>query len=251
MARGPESSLINQPGAFELARKLAKQSPNGQVETYNAFSGADIQAVISVPTSSYNKGAGKPPIFFLGNLQTLSISSTRSVSPVRVLGRASPVQYLKGARTVAGTLSFATINQSVFNEIYDVSLRESFSTADTSFLVDQLPPFDIVLTAVTEKGGVASQIIRQVSIINTGTTYSVDDLYTEQTYSYVALDATPLFAKDLKTAREEILNFFNEQASIAANSLLSKMNEVVREIQTTYSDIKDDLERNDPFRNEL
>lgn len=228
MARPIDYSLVDHLEAYNLGKKL----PN--VEKYQAYAGTDIQAVVSVPSNGYMPDVGRSPIHVLGNIQTLSISSTRSISPVRIIGRASPVQYLKGARTVAGTLAFATLNESVFNRVYDVSRRESFSTADTSFIADQLPPFDIVLLACTEKGGVAARVIRQVSLMNYGTTYSISDFFCEETYSYVALDVTPLSASNMEEAKRKIVKFFYEKASIAANSLLQKLGQANSSLTRAY-----------------
>lgn len=175
-------------------RELGKQA------NHQSFAGTDIQAFMYMPL--YTKGSaaagtkGGPSKQF-GTLQTMSISSTRSVSPVRTLGRASPVAYTRGARTIAGTLVFATINQDVFADVYDVAIGETAQSASTSLLSDQMPPFSIVLTAGNEKGAVATQIIHGITLVNYGTTYSIDDLYTETTYTYVATDIMPLLSRQV------------------------------------------------------
>jgi len=48
-----------------------------------------------------------------------------------------------------------------------------------------------------EVGDVSTQVLYGVTLVNYGTTYSIDDVYTEVTYTYVALDATPLLPRNV------------------------------------------------------
>lgn len=181
--------MVNDEVARLLGPSLGKQA------NFQSFAGTDITAMLYLPatTQSSLKGNNTNSKFkVFAELQTMSISTTRSVSPVRVLGRSSPIAYTRGARSIAGTLVFASINEDVFQEVYDESIAESTMAASTSLLSDQLPPFSIVITAANEKGGAAIQCIHGITLVNYGTTYSVDDLYTEVVYSYVATDLTPL-----------------------------------------------------------
>lgn len=180
----------------DIQRERQKADPTAtRYDDFQSFAGSDIQALIYLPSITKNtllgtEGAAKFKIF--ANLQTISISSTRSVSPVRVFGRSSPIGYTRGARTFAGSLVFATIKKDPFIDVMDSDIGESFVNATTSMGVDQLPPFSILITACNEAGVAASQIIHGVTITNYGTTYSIDDLYTETTYTYVATDVVPL-----------------------------------------------------------
>jgi hypothetical protein len=175
----------------------------GKQQNFQSYSGTDISAFIYLPllAKSSLKGKLAKKAKALATLQTLSISSTRSVSPVRVLGRSSPMAYTRGARTIAGTLVFASVNQDVFQDIYDHDIAESTLQSSSSMLSDQLPPFSIVITAANEKGGAAIQVIHGVTLVNYGTTYSIDDLYTEVTYTYVATDVLPLISSSVSIKR--------------------------------------------------
>lgn len=176
---------------------------------YNPFSGVGISAAMYRPLSG-KTGQGKGSIKVFANLQTISISSTRSISPVRVLGSTSPVSYIRGARTAAGTLVFASINTDVFADVYDIALTENLASSESSLIADQMPPFSIVLTAATEKAGLAIQVIRGITLVNYGTTYSIDDIYTETVYSYIATDITPLFNASSKADMAKIRSFISE-----------------------------------------
>jgi len=175
--------------------KIAKyvgQSLKGQ-SMFQSFAGTDITVVAYLPLTTKNTVEGRVTSKYkkFAEIQTISISSTRSVSPVRVLGRSSPLAYTRGARTFAGTMVFASLNHDVFQEIYDLDIMESSLYHSTSMVSDQLPPFSIVITAANEKGAAAQQAIHGITLVNYGTVYSIDDLYTEVTYSYVAQDVTP------------------------------------------------------------
>lgn len=185
--------------------KIAKavgQSLKGQ-SNFQSFAGTDISVIAYLPIDTKNSLNGIRSNKFkkFAEIQTISISSTRSVSPVRVLGRSSPLAYTRGARTFAGTLVFASLNHDVFQDIYDLSILESSLYHSTSMVSDQLPPFNIVITAANEKGAAAVQAVFGITLVNYGTVYSIDDLYTEVTYSYVAQDVTPFTNMSLSAAR--------------------------------------------------
>lgn len=171
--------------------RIKIDNQNGVPEV--SFSGVDIRAFINIPLLNLpeDENPRKTQLKLLGELQTVSLSSTRSISPVRVLGRSSPLSYTRGARTFAGTMVFATLDRDPFYDIARSSVTESYDGASSLF-VDRLPPFSILITASNELGGVAQQVISGITLVSYGTTYSIDDIYTESTYTYVATDVTPL-----------------------------------------------------------
>lgn len=61
-------------------------------------------------------------------------------------------------------------------------------------LSDMLPPFDIILSFQNESGAFSKMKILGVTIVDEGTTMSVDDLITESTYTYMARGIEPLKA---------------------------------------------------------
>lgn len=187
---------------------------------YQTFSGTDIKAVMYLPLLTMNSALGKntPKIKVFADLQTISISSTRSVSPVRVFGKSNPIAYTKGATTFAGTMVFATINRDAFSEIYDTDLAESYQNAANSIIAHQLPPFSIVITASNEKGAAGIQVIHGIVITNYGTTYSVDDLYTETSYTYIATDISPLVP-----ATSDVTNYTMSDAQYAAAKTITQL----------------------------
>ena len=56
---------------------------------------------------------------------------------------------------------------------------------------DQLPPFDIVLTAANEYGALAIMKVLGVELMNSGYGVSIDDIVSEHSYTYVAHGLIP------------------------------------------------------------
>jgi hypothetical protein len=158
-----------------------------------SFSGADAVATIVVPimgTTGNNEPQGD--IITLGELQTISYSIHRENSPIRTLGHVNVRGFVKGGRTIAGSLIFTVFNEYAFYRIKQ--FREYLARKQGFFapLADMLPPFDIVITFFNEYGIGAKMKILGVTIVDEGQTLSIDDLITEQTYTYMARGIQPL-----------------------------------------------------------
>ena len=212
-------------GKYKLPRKgpvpdHMKQLDDWMELNFNSFSGTDIQCFFLgdfIPTVkadidvAFKSGilnrvqyrallnevdtdwrAGRSPILPFGELQTLTVSSAASVGPVRRLGEREPVEYLSGARTIAGTLVFALLNRDVFSammKLPQIGLRDDKWRSPE--FIDEIPPFTILIQGSNEYGSVASGMLIDVKLTNFGTTFSVDDMYTEATYNYVATKFIP------------------------------------------------------------
>ena len=70
----------------------------------------------------------------------------------------------------------------------DVNTDNSWQPA---WYTDQIPPFDIVLTAANEYGQVAQMSLRGVEVLNEGSGMSIDDIVTEQQMTFVAREISP------------------------------------------------------------
>lgn len=186
-------------------------------ELFCSFSGADIQCFIfgdqlaltndsdwvdsspnltedekTLVKSGIAKSRDQRLVSVLGELQTITISSARSFGPVRRLGEIEPVCYKGGARTIAGTMVFAVMNKDVFAQMYQ-GLADGMSDNITKGpdFVDNMPPFHVLIRGYNEYGANASALLIDVKITNFGTTFSVDDMFTESTYNYVAKHYIP------------------------------------------------------------
>jgi hypothetical protein len=251
------------------------------------FSGCDISLVVRLPGYNSADGKEKNPdkVYRLGTLQTLSISTYNSKTPVRALGFKNPIAVARGGRTIAGTMILNQMHSHVFDEnnfgaggwkkfnddgfltygsgdveyflkrqedlvknqetnastLAKQGLFESpeevelflankkkkenilknnstdplkWETApfpgqapvdnektkkqwdyswDTSILGQRmkpsdLPPFDIILLFLNEAGDGGKIILYGVDIVHDSQTLSVEDIYTEVQYQYIARD---------------------------------------------------------------
>lgn len=174
--------------------------------SYNSFSGVDIKATFG----------GK----VIGELQGISYSVTREKAPIYTMGSADPRSFSRGKRGIAGTLVFTVFDRSALLESFktmadksgwffahdsdvqkwnqedqkgsqvwqDVNTDNSWQPA---WYTDQIPPFDIVLTAANEYGQVAQMSLRGVEVLNEGSGMSIDDIVTEQQMTFVAREISP------------------------------------------------------------
>lgn len=134
-----------------------------------------------------------------GEIQTLSLTSRRSTEPVRRLGEPSPAQYLGGPRTFAGSMVFTMLQEEVLLDLYRIADSDKYDS-EPYFVTDRLPPFNILITGVNERGHVIEGAIFEVKLIASGITLSIDDLYTEEQYTYVARWVLPLTKRTRKNA---------------------------------------------------
>ena len=158
-----------------------------------SFAGVDISASMVIPAINRENGTIEgTDILELGELQTISYSIHRENSPVRTLGHVNPKGFIKGSRTIAGSLIFTVFNEYAFYRIKE--FRQMMAETGLFFapLADMLPPFDVVLSFFNEYGLGAKMKIYGITIVDEGQTMSVDDLITEQTYTYMARGIQPM-----------------------------------------------------------
>lgn len=159
-----------------------------------SFAGVDIQATMVLPRIGDQTSSDDGDFIELGELQTISYSIHRENSPVRTLGHVNPRGFVKGSRTIAGSLIFTVFNEYAFYRIKE--FKRALLERNYAPLADMLPPFDVVLTFFNEYGLAAKMKIYGITIVDEGQTMSVDDLITEQTYTYMARGIQPLMHLD-------------------------------------------------------
>lgn len=174
-------------------REILKNSSStliGNTVYYNTFAGTDITAQILVPFED------KPLV--LGELQTISYSIHRENKPVRCLGHVNPSGFVKGPRTIAGSMIFTVFDSYAFYRLrqYQDLVYSGMQPNQYSIfpLADMLPPFDVLITFANEYGRFARMKMYGVTIVDEGGTMSIEDLVTEQTYTYVARGIQPITA---------------------------------------------------------
>jgi len=169
-----------------------------------SFSGADAVATIILPpigdTPRNSRYTGQ--VIELGELQTISYSIHRENSPIRTLGHVNPKSFIKGGRTIAGSMIFTVFDEYAFYKIREY--RDLLGRQNGYFapLADMLPPFDMVITFANEYGSLAKMKLLGITIIDEGQTMSIDDLITEQTYTYMARGIQPLVKYSNPTGKD-------------------------------------------------
>ena len=174
---------------------------SNEVNTYTAFSGADMVAYVGT--------------IRLGNLYAISYSIMREKGPQYGNGSSDPLTFNRGKRIIAGSLVFSEFDTGGLSELMENSLyqfacrngstafRDSGSqgtgaTLDAGYewkqplYPDQLPPFNITLTFINDHGKMATRSIFDVEISSSGGGVSMDDLRLEEQMSFAALKITPL-----------------------------------------------------------
>lgn len=144
---------------------------------YSAYSGCDIIPVVY----GINASTGKPDYFAIGDIATLTYSIHRDKGAVRTLGRVNPKSFVRGQRTIAGTMVFNVFNR---RALYGLSK----GVPGRVRIADSLPGFDIIVYFQNEYGSASTLIIYNVQIVDEGQSHSVQDMYVENTMSYVASD---------------------------------------------------------------
>ena len=160
-----------------------------------SFSGADAVATMIIPRFGEDGVlTGEGEVINVGELQTISYSIHRENAPIRTIGHVNPKGFIKGGRTIAGSLIFTVFNEYVF---YRISQYKDLLARKNGFfapLADMLPPFDIVISFYNEYGQASKMKIFGITIVDEGQTLSIDDLITEQTYTYMARGIQPMVA---------------------------------------------------------
>lgn len=214
-----KSSQNNGTGPFGSGTYETESKDFSNALANISFSGIDAVATLIIPVIGEDgKITSDGDVVELGELQTISYSVHRENSPIRTLGHVNPRGFIKGGRTIAGSLIFAVFNEYAF---YRIKQYRDFLEDDRGFfapLADMLPPFDIVITFVNEYGQFAKMKIFGVTIIDEGQVVSVEDVFIEQTYTFMARGIQPL----VKMSREKDPNSTENQDLIARNMNISR-----------------------------
>jgi hypothetical protein len=199
--------------------------------TLDAFTGADISCAVLFPQPTKEQliqsgldpnTYSYPTLKVFAELQTLTISSARSITAVRRLGEAHVHKYVRGARTIAGSMIFTNFNRDVFADFYRLHPGDVFTDTSVPFHIDQLPEFHIIISAANEFGTFGNMALINVTLTNFGTTMSIHDLLTESTYSYVAQLMFPFVSESLDFSKviNRAVNFARGNETLPLSSTL-------------------------------
>lgn len=152
------------------------------LDGYDSYSGADI-VVVAQLSNINNENKLSKKCYILGSLQTISISTYQDKAPVRSIGNINAIDYLMGPRSIAGSLVFAVFDRHFAYDIFN-DLKEY--TGKTTLLTDEIPPLDMTINFQNEYGKRSKMILYGVKMVTEGQVMSINDLFTENTYQFVA-----------------------------------------------------------------
>lgn len=169
---------------------------------YKTYTGTDTLVFIIFPES-------KP--ILLGSLTTLSYSIYREKKPVPLLGKINTGGYTRGMRTIAGSMIFTVINQ---HFVQDVIEQIPYLEAHGRFKADELPFFDVMVVCANEYGANAQMMIYGVEFLDDAQVISINDMFIENTFGFVARDIDMLTAKNPLVKNGGDHNGYGDNSSI-------------------------------------
>lgn len=143
---------------------------------YKTFTGADALAFMVLPET-------KP--ILLGSLTSISHSVYREKKPVPLLGKINVGGFTRGMRSIAGTMVFTLINQHL---VEDILKQVPYLAEHGKIKSDELPFFDIMIVCANEYGAASRMMIYGVEFFEEGQVVSIEDIYIENTFSFIARD---------------------------------------------------------------
>ena len=147
---------------------------------YQSFSGTDTLAFIMLP--------GCTPVC-IGSLTTISYSMYRNKKPVINIGRTNINGVTRGTRIYAGTMIFTLINQHWLRELQEMP-QASYLKNFKELKTDNMPLFDIMIISANEYGNAVKMFIWGIDITDEAQTISVEDMFTENVFSFIARDVS-------------------------------------------------------------
>ncbi len=132
----------------------------------------------------------------LGTVQTISCQSHRPKAAVRALGSTYARGYTRGPRTIAGSMIFTVINKQSLGHLCNLMSSMFNSKGNdilpSTILPDQLLPIDLTFLMANEYGAVSRMALYGLEFLNSGYTFSIEDLLLEEVVQFVARDIDPM-----------------------------------------------------------
>jgi hypothetical protein len=208
---------------------------------------ASIQARIDYLEEWAEKAGQVSATKVLAELQTVSWSIFREKSPVRTLGAVYPRSFVRGPRTIAGTMVFTLFDKSALHDILTLGLNP-YNTGtendrdyyqNTTALIDQLPPLDITIIASNEYGQTSYMNLWGLEFMNDGGTFSIEDLFTETVVQYSARDID-LLRPTISRQTDVLQNVITGKAARKTSRMILEANLAGLVVGTT-------IERRNPY----
>jgi len=174
---------------WDIRRNRISLSYKSKSEYYKSLKEATQDKINSLEAIKQNSSQ----TVVLGNLQTLSVQTFRTKQAVRALGHSYPKGFTRGIRTIAGSMIFTLFNEHSLSKLIrsmsgNGAIYGEMNNDLSSYIADQLPPFDVTIAFANEYGSLSQMSIYGLEFISDGQTMSVEDLLTEQVLQFVARD---------------------------------------------------------------
>ena len=202
-----------------LAPSGAARSGSTFQKTYNSFSGVDMVVTFGgkilgeLQGISYTIQREKAPIYSMGEADPRSFSrGKRGIAGSMVFvvfDRSALLEAMRNRPYVANRYSIpegfeiADVNVDTI-EVTPGIIGPAVGSASPTVsriaidkviaapnYLDQVLPFDVVITASNEYGSVARMMIHGVEILNIGSSLSINDISTDEACTYIATAITP------------------------------------------------------------
>ena len=190
-AFNPMSSALAHVPSSSSNPALQNGLDPGGLYAETSYTGSNLKVLLEIagtPASGNSRQYKQ-----LVELTTITVSVHRVKSPAVAMGYINAKGWARGRRTIAGTLVMTKFTTDVLYSFLNSGAFTSDLSKDTTYMkVDQLPPFNLTLLFADEYGNSSSQRLLGVELVTSGDVYSIQDMLSEQTVSYVAADFTPL-----------------------------------------------------------
>lgn len=171
-------------------------------KTENGFSGIDMIVTFDG--------------LWIGELQGISYSVTREKAPTFTMGSPNPRAFSRGKRGISGALVFAVFDRSAILQEMNKETRHHYHEknggganvldftkgdapkAPLNMYPDQILPFNIVINGANEYGESTNMEIVGVELMQTGSGMSIDDVQTNEQYSFVAREIKFFGGKEIE-----------------------------------------------------
>ena len=148
---------------------------------------ASIEETAAATYSKSNYG-----IIKFGTLQTISGSSSTSMSAVHSIGSSLAQGFTEGSTTFAGSLIFTLLDKDPLTALMQEAAKQGRTSLSGFTTTAQLPPFNIVVQGMSEYNNqVITKVFVGVKLMAHGEVISIDDFFVEQTYQHVCSFITP------------------------------------------------------------
>lgn len=237
---GKEQGITDTSSGKSSSKKT--NTSNASVSEYRnknvSYSGVDM-----VVTAQLCMGNVKSEYMTMGSLQTISYSVYDRMEPIHSLGNINAKDYVHTHRYIAGSMVFAVFDQHWCKEFIETYMKTAGISSSEKILTDEIPPMNITISMGNEYGCSSRIALYSVRLFNEGMTMSVNDIYTEHTYQFVALNID--YLENVETPDEawasQNLNISSAaDSSIISTQQINKSEDVTNTSDTGSSNLDSD-----------